>query len=112
MRIEFQGESLDLDIENIRNQQAMFIFKWQNLTVLDILEGMDRLDPRVMLALYWLAHDQSGKRIDINQADFPTIKFMMAIRDALKAEKAEAEETEDPKDPSESTESTETSTAS
>jgi hypothetical protein len=108
VQIEFEGESLDLDIEGVSLQHAMFIYNKWNLTVLDCLEGLDRLNPKAMSAYYWLAHEQSGKRIDVNQMNFPVIKFMMAIKDGLKAPAGAEDEV--PKDESPSETSTPTFT--
>jgi hypothetical protein len=97
MQIQWQGDTLTLDIEGISNRHAMAIQKFTGLTVMDLLEGLDTINPKAMLAIFWLAHEQSGKRIDINQADFGTIEFMKAIRDALRAEQPDEDES-DPKD--------------
>jgi hypothetical protein len=108
VQIEFQDESLDLDIEGISMKHSMFIYNKWNMTVMDLLEGLDRLNPKAMAAYYWLAHEQSGKRIDVNQMDFPVIGFMMAIKAGLQ-QPADAED-EVPKDESPSEISTPTST--
>jgi hypothetical protein len=96
MQIEWEGDTLTLDIEGISNRHAMYIQKLTGLTVMDLLNGLDNIDPKAMLGIFWLAHEQSGKRIDINQADFQPLIFMRAIRDALKREAPDDEE--DPKD--------------
>lgn len=97
LQFEWEGKTLSLDLEGITLQQAIAIKKMCNgLTIFGLLDGLDTLDPDAAKALYWLAHEQSGFRLNVNQLDFPVIAFMVAVKDAGNPADSEPDPTGEP----------------
>lgn len=93
MRIEYEGESLEFDMEQITVRQAMYIQSKVGLTLLGLDQGLVAGDPQALLAIYWLMRTQSeGKHIDIDELDFKVIKLANAVQEAVEAEQKAQEE--------------------
>lgn len=101
MKIEYEGRTLEFDLEEITVSQATTLKRKLGLTLLKLDAGLAEGDPDALRAVYWLVNEQSGKRTDIDELDFKIVKFANAIQEAIEAEAAEeaaAEEEGAPKD--------------
>lgn len=101
MRIEYEGESLEFDLEQLTVRQAMYLKMRLGLTLLGLDQGLVAGDPDALLAIYWLMRTQgSDKPVDIDTLDFKVVKLANAVQTAVEAEQAEQEAAAaaDPKD--------------
>jgi hypothetical protein len=105
MIVEYEGEKLTFDLDEIDVQQATVLKRKLGLTLLSLDAGLTEGDPDALRAVYWLMLVQSGhKGVDIDDVNFKIVKLANAIQDAAdkenaeKAEGAEDAEGADPKD--------------
>jgi len=95
MKINYEGEVLEFDLEEVTVQQATVLKRQLGLTLLGLDQGLVEGDPDALRAVYWLILEQAGgKRVDINEVDFKIVKLANAIQAAVEEEAAaEAEAT-------------------
>jgi hypothetical protein len=99
MIVEYEGEKLTFDLDEIDVQQATVLKRQLGLTLLALDAGLTEGDPDALRAVYWLMLVQSGqKNVDINEVNFKIVKLANAIQDAADKEKADKEEAEDGKE--------------
>jgi len=101
MKICYEGEELDFDLEEITVRQAMQLKMKLGLTLAGLDTGLSTGDPDAMLAVFWLMKSQAaGKPVDIDELDFKVVKLANAIQEAVDAEEARqaAEKEADPKE--------------
>ena len=96
MKILYEGETLEFDLEEITVQQATVLKRKLGLTLLSLDSGLIEGDPDALRAVYWLIRTQSGERLDIDEVDFKIVKLANAIQAAVEKE-SEAAEDEAPK---------------
>ena len=95
MKICYEGEELDFDLEKITVRQAMLLQSKLGLTLLSLDQGLAQGDPQAMLAVFWLMKTHSGQKVDIDDLDFKVVKLANAIQEAVDAEeKTKAQEEE------------------
>lgn len=92
MKIDYEGEELDFDLEQITVRQAMFLKTKLGLTLLGLDQGLSTGDPDAMLAVFWLMKSQGGTKVDIDTLDFKVVTLANAIQEAVDAEEAAAKE--------------------
>lgn len=99
MKIDYEGETLEFDLEEITVQQATVLKRKLGLTLLSLDNGLIEGDPDALRAVYWLIRTQSGERVDIDEVDFKIVKLANAIQAAVEKEAADKEaEGEGPKE--------------
>lgn len=92
MKIEYEGETLNFDLEEITVQQATVLKRKLGLTLLSLDQGLLEGDPDALRAVYWLIRTQSGETVDIDTVDFKIVKLANAIQNAVEKENDVAEE--------------------
>jgi hypothetical protein len=92
MKIDYEGQTLQFDLEDITIQQATVLKRQLGMTLLALDKGLIEGDPDALRAVFWLIQSQSGNRVDINEVDFKVVKFANAIQKAVEAEEAEEAE--------------------
>lgn len=98
MKIDYEGESLEFDLENITVRQAMAIKMKTGLTLMGLDQGLAVGDPDALLAIYWLMRTQAeGKPVDMDNLDFKVVKLANAVQAAVEAEQASEEATDEAK---------------
>jgi hypothetical protein len=98
MKINYEGQVLTFELEEITVQQATVLKRQLGLTLLSLDKGLMEGDPDALRAVYWLILTQSGQKADINEVDFKVVKLANAIQESVEAE-TEAEEAAKAKDP-------------
>ena len=101
MKIEYEGETLEFDLEEITLQQATVMYKQLGLTLLKLDTGLIEGNPDALRAVYWLIRTQQGDKVDINEVDFKIVKLSNAIQTAVDKENAEKEATKEADGPKE-----------
>lgn len=86
MKINFEDQEWSLDLNDITVAQAKVIKSHRGLTLKALSQGLDELDPDALVALYWLMKVQSGAAANIDNVDFPALKFALAVGEAASAE--------------------------
>jgi hypothetical protein len=86
MKVNYEGEVLEFDLEEIDVQQATVLKRKLGLTLLGLDQGLSEGDPDALRAVYWLMMVQSGKRVDIDEVNFKIVKLANAIQEAVEAE--------------------------
>lgn len=99
MKIDYDGQVYDLDIEAITLKQAMVIQSYTGMSVMTLFDqvGKDEDSPeqlKAIAALYWLMCNQAGEQFPIADMDFPLLKFLQALLAGLTAETPAAAEGE------------------
>jgi len=89
MKLEYEGEVYDFDLEEITVGQAKMIKQHCNLTLMGLESGLADGDPDALLAIYWLMLANSGKARPIGEVDFKIVKFAKALQEATEKEEAE-----------------------
>ena len=99
MKICYEGEELEFDLEQITVRQAMMLKMKLGLTLLGLDQGLSTGDPDAMLAVFWLMKTQAGDKVDLDDLDFKVVKLANAIQEAVDREEAanKEEEEADPK---------------
>lgn len=93
MKVCYEGEELEFDLERVTVRQAMQLKMKLGLTLLGLDEGLTKGDPDALLAVYWLMRTHSSdKPVDIDTLDFKIVKLANAIQEAVEKEQAEQEE--------------------
>jgi hypothetical protein len=92
MKVTYEGETLDFDLEEIDVQQATVLKRRLGLTLLSLDQGLNEGDPDALRAVYWLMMVQSGKKVDIDEVNFKIVKLANAIQDAVEKETKEKED--------------------
>lgn len=95
MKINFEDKEYDFDLDELDTRQAMYIQRKFGMTLMDLEEALERVDPKGVIALYWLMKNQNGETVDPDKVNFKIVKFAMALRDAALAER-EANPTKEP----------------
>ena len=102
MKIEYEGETLDFDMEQLTVRQAMYLKSKLGLTLLGLDQGLMAGDPDALLAIFWLirTHADGCKPVEIDTLDFKVVKLAEAVQNAVEAEQAaqEAAAEADPKE--------------
>lgn len=99
MKIDFENNVYDLDLDDITVAQAKVIKVHRQLTLKTLSDGLNELDPDALVAIYWLMRIQSGDTgIDIDRVDFKAVRFAEAIAKAAQAESDAKGEDETPKE--------------
>lgn len=91
MKIQYEGQVLEFDLEDITVQQATVLKRKLGLTLLTLDKGLLEGDPDALRAVYWLIQEQSGNRVDIDTVDFKIVKLANALQEAIEAEAEEAD---------------------
>jgi hypothetical protein len=90
MKINYEGETLDFDMEQITVRQAMYLKMKLGLTLMGLDQGLIAGDPDALLAIYWLMRTQvADSPVDIDNLDFKVVKLANAVQVAVEAEQAE-----------------------
>ena len=93
MEIVFDDTTYNFDLEAITRTEAAYIYRQCGLTIGELLEGLAKIHPTAIDALYWLMLKQNGTTRDIHKLpDYPALKFGMALGEAMEAEEATKEE--------------------
>jgi hypothetical protein len=108
VKIDYDGEVYDLDLEAITLKQAMVIQSYTGMSVMKLFERVaaDEDSPEQMkaiAALYWLMMNQAGRQFPIAETDFPLLKFLQALLAGMVTEapaQADAEAEPGPTGPS------------
>jgi hypothetical protein len=95
MKVDYEGEVLEFDLEKITVRQAMMLKQKLGLTLLGLDEGLATGDPAAMLAVYWLMRTLNGDKVDIDDLDFKVVVLANAIQEAVEKEEAAAKATEE-----------------
>lgn len=93
MKINFEGDEYEFDLNEITVAQAKVIKVHTGMTLLGLEEGLSNGDPDALRAIFWLMHAQSGKTCDIDRADFKIMSFSQALEQSLTEEAEAAQET-------------------
>lgn len=106
MKVDYQGQVYDLDLENITLKQAMAIQGYCGMSIKKLFAQFSGLDedaddtPEMFMALgalYWLMQNQAGNVFPIADADFPIEPFTEALfRGFLADQPAEPEPEAEP----------------
>lgn len=94
MKINYEGETLEFDLDQITVREAMFLKMKLGLTLLGLDQGLATGDPEALLAIYWLIrkHSNGGRPVDIDELDFKVVALANAVQEAVEAEaKAQAD---------------------
>ena len=92
MKVNYEGEELEFDLERVTVRQAMQLKMKLGLTLLGLDEGLTKGDPDALLAVYWLMRTHSSdKPVDIDTLDFKIVKLANAIQEAVEKDQAEQE---------------------
>lgn len=96
MIIEFEDQEWKLDLDEVDVMQARVIKRETGMTLLDLEEALERIDPDAMVALYWLMKNQNGVTVNMSKVNFGLVKFGKAVMAAQiqAAEEAAANPTE------------------
>jgi hypothetical protein len=86
MNVHFDGKDYTLSLDDITVAQAKVIKGHRQLSIKGLTDGINELDADAMAATYWLMCVQSGQPTNIDNVDFPLIKFAEALGTAAKAE--------------------------
>lgn len=97
MKVNYEGEELEFDLEKITVRQAMVLKMKLGLTLLGLDEGLAAGDPDALLAVYWLMRTHSGEKVDIDDLDFKIVTLANAIQEAVDAEEAAKAQEEEAK---------------
>lgn len=93
MKVNWDGDVYELDLDEIDVSQACTIKREWHLTLLGLDNGLNEADPEALLAIYWLMHQQTeGKTLGIRDINFKVVKFASAVQDAAEAAAKEAED--------------------
>ena len=93
MKIVYEGETLDFDLDQITVRQAMYLKTKLGLTLLGLDQGLASGDPDALLAIYWLIRTHAeGKTVDIDTLDFKVVALANAVQEAVEAEQKAQEE--------------------
>jgi hypothetical protein len=95
MKVHYEDQVLNFDLEDIDVQQATVLKRKLGLTLLSLDTGLTEGDPDALRAVYWLMLTQSGQRVDIDDVNFKIVKLANAIQDAVEKEAAEKEASEE-----------------
>jgi hypothetical protein len=92
LHVEWDGETYDLDLDDIDVSQGRQIKRQTGLSLLKFQEGLMEVDTDCVVVAYWLMMAQNGKAVDMNRVNFKVVKFTEAIIMAAAREKQEQEE--------------------
>lgn len=93
--IEFNGETLTLDLDEIDVSEARMIKRLTGLPLIKFQEALFDVDPDCAVAAYWLSMKQSGKpAVDPQRTNFKIVKFSNALAEAAITEARERAERE------------------
>lgn len=95
MKIEYEGQTLTFDLDEITVQQATVLKRKLGLTLMGLDKGLMEGDPDALRAVFWLIQTQSGNKVDIDEVDFKVVKLANAIQEAVEAQAAEEEAPKD-----------------
>lgn len=100
MQVEYDGETYDVDLDDMDLAEARHIKRKTGLDIKGLYDGFMSLDPEALAALYWYMMKRRGKGVDIHSVNFKIAKFGAALIDAYVRENpaGEGEEGDDPKD--------------
>lgn len=79
MIIEFEDAEWKLDLDEVDVAQARTIKNATGMTLLDLEEALERVDPDAMVALYWLMKVQSGVTVNMAKVNFKIVAFGKAV---------------------------------
>jgi hypothetical protein len=97
MKIQYEGEYLEFDLEEVTLAQATYLHKKLGLTLLGLDRGLVEGNPDALRAVWWLMQQQAGNtKVNIDSLDFKIVKLTNAIQEAYEAEQANKEQ--DPKE--------------
>lgn len=91
MIIDYEGEKLDFDLEEITLGEATYIKKHTGLTLMGLDQGLSVGDPDALRAVWWLIQTHTGNKVNIDGVDFKIVKLSNAIQTAYEKEQAEQE---------------------
>ena len=83
MKITYEGQDYELDLDEMDTNQAKTIKAACGLTVMGLQRGMVEVDPDAMVGLYWLMKTQAGERCNIRAVNFKVAAFANALSDAI-----------------------------
>jgi hypothetical protein len=89
MKVHFEDEDFELDLDEIDVMQARIIKRQTGLTLAGLQKGLSEVDPDCMVALYWLMKNQNGVTVDMNKVNFKVVKFGQALGEATDRETEE-----------------------
>lgn len=89
MKIEFEGQTWELDTHAVTLKQGVAIHLAYGMTINDYIKGLGVLDSRAYHVAYWLMRQQAGEKIALADADCPMIAFMDAVTEAKPSTDAE-----------------------
>jgi hypothetical protein len=101
LKIEWQGETWQLDLDQLTLAQAVVITGRMGTSLVDWEAALlDASSPHWLTALqcgYWLMLSQAGQKVPVGDVDFPVVPFLQALAEAARAEQpAEVPAEEDP----------------
>lgn len=95
-QIDFEGDHLTLDLDEIDVAEARTIKNHTGLTLYKFQQELWDVDPDCVVVAYWLAMKQSGKpAVDIGRTNFKLVKFSNALQDAVVREAKRVKELEE-----------------
>jgi hypothetical protein len=97
MKIEYEGETLEFDLEEVTVSQATVLKRRLGLTLLSLDQGLMDGDPDALRAVMWLIQTQAGKKVDIDELDFKIVKLANAIQAAVEKDAEDRDADEAPK---------------
>jgi hypothetical protein len=89
MKIDYEGETYDFDLEEITLAQATYLHKHLGLTLQGLDLGLAQGHPDALRAVWWLIQAQAGKKTNIDNLDFKIVKLSNAVQAAYEAENEE-----------------------
>jgi hypothetical protein len=92
MLIVFDDKEYQLDVDEMDVVEARHIKRKTGMGLLELQEGLMKVDPDALVALYWLMMKQSGVGVDMDRVNFKVAKFGRALRDAVEREEQAAGE--------------------
>jgi hypothetical protein len=94
MKICYEGNELNFDLEELTLEQATTIYRRLGLTLLGLDQGLIDGNPDALRAIYWMILQQDDPKVEIEAVNFKIVKFANAVQEAVEREAAEAAEKE------------------
>lgn len=92
MKVDYEGQVYDLDLENFDLKQAMAIQGYTGMSIMKLFSQLKEVEedtPELFLALgaiYWLMQNQAGNIYPIADTNFPVAKFTESLFRAMLAD--------------------------
>lgn len=95
MIVVWDEKDYEFDIDDLDVKQASYIQNHFGLTPMTMRSALVEMDPKAIVATYWLLMKQNGVTIDPNKVNFKVVKFWSALMEAFNAEQQATDPTEE-----------------